>query len=96
MPLHDVPDSDKRMDADAWPYTPCTRNIELPVEANTLGSKPLMEGATRSEARELLTAETLLLKSHKETTNRELPVRWGRRNAIAVSEAQTVEGHADA
>jgi hypothetical protein len=38
----------------------------------------------------------LLLKSHKETTNRELPVRWGRRNAIAVSEAQTVEGHADA
>ena len=75
MPLHDVPDSDKRMDADAWPYTPCTSNIELPVEANTLGNTPLMEGATRRDARELLNADTLFPKLHKETTNKELPVR---------------------
>ena len=75
MPVHDVPDSDKRMDADAWPYTPCTRNIELPVETNTLGNTPLMEGATRSDARELLNEDNSFLKSHKETTNRELPVR---------------------
>ena len=45
--MHDVPDSDRRADADALPYMPVTSNIELPVEATTLGKEPLMTGTTR-------------------------------------------------
>ncbi len=44
--MHDVPDSDRRADADALPYMPVTSNIELPVEATTLGKEPLMAGKT--------------------------------------------------
>ena len=44
--VHDVPDSDMRIDADALPYMPETRNIELPVEAIVWGKAPLIEGTT--------------------------------------------------
>ena len=44
--VQDVPDSDMRIDADALPYMPKTRNIELPVEAKVWGKAPLTEGKT--------------------------------------------------
>ena len=45
--MHEVPDNDRRADADALPYMPVTSNIELPVEATLLGKEPLMTGTTR-------------------------------------------------
>ena len=44
VPVQDVPDSDMRVDAEAWPYTPITRSVELPVEAKMSGDAELMEG----------------------------------------------------
>ena len=46
VPAHDVPDSVRRKDAEAWPYAPSTRNIALPVVATVLGDVPLITGET--------------------------------------------------
>ncbi len=96
VPVHDVSDNDMRKDADAWPYIPATRSMELPVEARILGRAPLIKVATGRSAKGLLTADTLDLRSCRETINEELPVRCGKRKAIAVSDAHKVAADADA
>ena len=66
--VHDEPASERRDDKDVLPKTPDTSNIELPVEANVLGEVPL------TFTRVISKAETVNLKSRRETTNEKLPI----------------------
>ena len=90
-----MPESDRCEHADVVPYIPVTSKIELPVEANTLGTAALTMGADNILILGFPKLEPVMQISQTDTIKDELPIPLGRRRKTAESDAQPVEGDAD-